>query len=161
MQPDRRRRTIAFSVSSTFLVGMLCLTACASGAVRWQPSFASQVPDSTPVRFVVARNEPAIQGRAADWQLGRPKLITERGDTVENPTSATLEVRLKNRVGHPVAGAIAAWAVGVGISYATCPPPKKYCGEEDPTPLLAAGLGALIGSRIKTDKWVEVRWGEP
>jgi hypothetical protein len=88
-------------------------------------------------------------------------VITGRGDTVIVPDGSALEVRLREKARHPTAGAIIGWALGVAISYAACPPPKKYCGEEDPTPLLAAGLGALIGDRVKTDWWVRVRWDTP
>ena len=140
---------------------LLVLSACATGAVRWQPSVVSQVPDSTSVRFTTGIGEPRVAGLALDWQRGQPKVIIERGDTVVIPDASLLEVRLKEKASHPMAGAIIGWAVGVGISYATCRAPKQYCGEEDPMPLLTTGLGALIGSRIKTDWWVVVRWHPP
>ena len=148
-------------VSAIAPVALLAVSACAGGAVRWQPSLVSQVPDSTPVRFAPSRNEPQVAGFALDWQRGRPKLVTERGDTVVIPDASLLEVRLRKKASHPTAGAIIGWAIGVGISYATCPAPKRYCGEEDPTPLLTTGLGALIGSRVKTDWWVGVQWNPP
>lgn len=87
--------------------------------------------------------------------------MTARGDTVTVPEQSTLEVRLKEKATHATAGAIIGWALGVAISYATCPSPKRYCGEEDPTPLLATGLGALLGSRVRTDWWVVVHWEPP
>lgn len=148
-------------VSAIAPAALFALSACAGGAMRWQPSLVSQVPDSTPVRFAPSRNEPRVAGLALDWQRGRPKLVTERGDTVVIPDTSVLEVRLREKASHPTAGAIIGWAVGVGVSYITCPAPKRYCGEEDPTPLLAAGLGALIGSKVKTDWWVGVRWDAP
>jgi hypothetical protein len=137
---------------------LLLLSACAGATTRWQPSLASQVPDSTPVRFAPHAGEPRITGLAVDWERGQLRVITERGDTVIVPDGSAIEVRLREKARHPTAGAIIGWAFGVAISYAACPPPKKYCGEEDPTPLLAAGLGALIGDRVKTDWWVRVRW---
>jgi hypothetical protein len=137
---------------------LLLLSACAGATTRWQPSLASQVPDSTPVRFAPHAGEPRITGLAVDWERGQLRVITERGNTVIVPDGAAIEVRLREKARHPTAGAIIGWAFGVAISYAACPPPKKYCGEEDPTPLLAAGLGALIGDRVKTDWWVRVRW---
>jgi hypothetical protein len=85
-------------------------------------------------------------------------VITARGDTVVVPDGSILDVRLNEKAGHSTAGAIVGWALGIAVSYAACPPPKKYCGEEDPTPLLGIGLGALMGSRIKTDSWVRVQW---
>jgi len=148
-------------LSAIALAALFGLSACAGGAVRWQPSLVSHVPDSTPVRFAPSRNEPQVEGLALDWQRGRPKLVTERGDTLVIPDASRLEVRLREKASHPTAGAVIGWAIGVGISYATCPAPKRRCGEEDPTPMLTAGLGALIGSKVKTDWWVGVRWDAP
>jgi hypothetical protein len=88
-------------------------------------------------------------------------VITAGGDTVAVPHGSTLEVRLNEKAGHTTAGVVGGWALGVAVSYATCPPPKRYCGEQDPTPALAMGLGALIGSRVKTDQWVRVGWDAP
>ncbi len=157
-------RFVALAMRFASLVttaALIVLSACANGTIRWQPSLASQVPDSTWVRFARHRGEAPVPGLALDWYRGRPSVITERGDTVLLPEGSTLEVKLKEKASHPTAGGIIGWLLGAGISYAACPPPKKYCGEEDPTPLLAAGLGALIGSRVKTDWWVGVRWDAP
>jgi hypothetical protein len=143
--------------TAVILVATLALAACSNGTTRWHPSLASQVPDSTPVRFVPGENERQITGLALDWEPGRPRVITREGHTVVVPKGSVLEVRLTEKASHPVFGAVIGWAVGVGVSYATCPSPKRYCGEEDPRPLLGAGLGALIGSRVKTDWWVGVR----
>jgi len=136
----------------------LSMAACAGSSIRWQPSFSSQVPDSATVRFTVHAGEAPIAGSALDWQLGHPRVVTVRGDTVRIPERSALEVRLKEKATHATAGAIIGWALSVAISYAACPPPKRYCGEEDPTPLIATGLGVLIGSRIRTDWWVAVQW---
>jgi hypothetical protein len=138
----------------------LLLAACGGTTIRWQPSFVSQVPDSTTVRFVAEPGRPPTQGLALDWQRGRPKVITGR-DTIAMPAGAALEVRLAGKFGHPTAGGIIGGALGAGVSYSLCPSPKRYCGEQDPTPLLAATVGALIGGRIKTDRWVGVRWDVP
>jgi hypothetical protein len=138
----------------------LVLAACSNGTTRWHPSFVSQVQDSTRVRFVPAENERRISGLALDWDRGRPRVITGGGDTVVVPLGSTVEVRLREKAGHPVFGAAVGWALGVAVSYATCPAPKRYCGEEDPSPLLGVGLGALVGNKIKTDWWVGVRWDE-
>jgi hypothetical protein len=142
----------------SFPAGLLVMSACAGAVTRWQPSLASQVPDSTPVRFAERSREPRVTGLALDWERGRLRVITERRDTVVVPEGSVLEVRLRERASHATAGAIIGWALGVAISYAACPPPKKYCREEDPTPLLATGLGALIGARVKTDWWIRVGW---
>ena len=148
-------RTVPLILS---LLVILLATGCAKATFRWQPSLTSQVPDGTPVRFKVARGEPRASGQALDWQRGAPRVITPRGDTVSVPDTAFIQVRLKNKTNHAVAGAIAGFVVGVGVSWATCAPPKTHCGEQDPTPMLAAGLGALIGSLFKADHWVRVRW---
>ena len=136
----------------------LVLAACSNGTTRWHPSLASQVPDSTPVRFVPSESERQVAGLALDWERGRLRVVTSRGDTVLVPKGSELQVRLREKASHPVFGAVVGWALGVAVSYATCPPPKRYCGEEDPSPLLGTGLGALVGSRVKTDWWVGVRW---
>jgi hypothetical protein len=88
-------------------------------------------------------------------------VVTASGDTIVVPEGATLEVRLKEKATHEKAGGVIGWALGVAISYAACPPPRRYCGEEDPTPLLGTGLGGLIGWLAKTDRWVQVRWDPP
>jgi hypothetical protein len=136
----------------------LVLTACSNGTTRWHPSFASQVPDSTPVRFVASESERQVAGLALDWERGRLRVVTSRGDTVLVPRGSELQVRLKEKASHPLFGAVIGWALGVAVSYATCPPPKRYCGEEDPSPLLGVGLGGLVGSCVKTDWWVGVQW---
>jgi hypothetical protein len=139
----------------------LVVAACGGATFRWRPSLSSQVPDSTPVRFVTQRSEPRVTGRALDWERRRPRLITLRGDTVLVPEGARLEVRLKEKTTRAVAGAVVGFVVGVGVMYSTCAAPRRYCGEQDPTPMLAAGLGALVGSRIKADQWIRVRWNVP
>lgn len=139
----------------------LSMAACAGPAIRWQPSYSSQIPDSATVRFTVHPGEAPILGSALDWRLGRPRVVTARDDTVLIPERSALEVRLKEKASHATAGAIIGWALSVAVSYATCAPPRRYCGEENPTPLFATGLGALIGSRIRTDWWVGVQWTPP
>lgn len=148
-------KSLSFCIPLSFL-----LTACGGTTIRWQPSLVSHVPDSATVRFVAEPGRPPTQGLALDWQRGRPRVVTGR-DTIVMPEGAALEVRLREKFGHPTAGGILGWALGVGLSYAFCPPPKRYCGEEDPTPLLGTTLGALIGSKIKTDRWAGVRWNAP
>ena len=150
-----------------FLAATVAPVAGCSGATyRWQPSLVSQVPDSTTVRFAPVpvsretRDRP-IEGRALDWRSDAPKLITARGDTVVIPRGATMSVRLKQKAGHAVAGAILGAVVGVVIELANCPGDWGICGEENPTELLMAGVGALIGNAIKTDHWVRVRWEPP
>ena len=149
---------LRFASAAFHLVFLAGIAGCGGATFRWHPSLVSQVPDSTPVRFGVQRNTRRVLGRALDWQHGRPRVITARGDTVVVPDTATLEVRLKNKANRAVAGAVVGYIVGVGVSYGLCPPPKTTCGEQDPTPVWSAGLGALIGSAFKKDHWVRVRW---
>lgn len=148
-------------VPPALLLGALSLSACAGTVMRWQPSLASHVPDSSTVRYGIRPGERPTSGQAVDWQRGRPRVVTASGDTIVVPEGATLEVRLKEKATHEKAGGVIGWALGVAISYAACPPPRRYCGEEDPTPLLGTGLGGLIGWLAKTDRWVQVRWDPP
>jgi hypothetical protein len=110
-----------------------------------------------PVRYVIRAERVIVTGRSLDWERGTPQLITRRGDTLTIPPIATLEVRLRERTNRAIAGGVIGFLAGVVTSYVSCPPPKRYCGEQDPTPLLGATLGALIGSRIKSDWWVRVK----
>lgn len=143
-------------------VVLLFVAACGRRAtLEWRPSLVSQVPDSTPVRISVGPERTTTQGLAWDWQRGRPRVITARRDTVLVPDNAILRVRLRKKSGHAIEGLFIGWAVGVGVSYAQCPEPKRYCGEQDPTPVLGAGLGALVGSAIRTYHWVRVRRDQP
>lgn len=136
----------------------LLTVACGRTTVQWRPSLVSHVPDSTPVRFTRQVGRPRVQGVSLDWQRGSPRLVTPAGDTIVVPDTARLEVRLRERKSRAIPGSLIGWGVGIGVMYATCPSPKRTCGEQDPTPLLFAGLGALIGSRFEADDWVRVRW---
>jgi hypothetical protein len=135
------------------------LTACHGATYRWQPTLVSQVPDSMTVRFRAPNESKSVTGRSLGWQTTEPRVITPRGDTLVVPDASRMSVKAKGKTGHPLAGAVVGWAIGVGISLATCDEPRTHCGEQDPTPLLSAGLGALIGATIRTDRWVRVMWG--
>ena len=135
---------------------ILLATGCARETFRWRPSLTSQVPDSMPVRFNVGRGEPRASGRSLGWQRGAPRLITPRGDTVAVPESAYIQVRLKDKANHALAGAFVGMVVGVGVSFAECG--ETRCGPGDRRPLYITGLGALVGSRFKAASWVRVRW---
>jgi hypothetical protein len=141
---------------------VLLLSSCASRqVVSWRPRVVSQVPDSTPVRYRVDSNTPFVRGVAVDWTRNTPRIVTARGDTVVVPPGVRLDVRLREKSGKATMGAVIGFVAGVIASYATCPEPKTHCGEEDPTPLLGAGVGALVGSRFKSYPWVRVRWDNP
>ena len=108
------------------------------------------------MRYAYDRRDGPREGKAIGWEAGRLRMVNAAGDTIAVPDSALLEVKLKEKEGHPLMGGIIGVAAGIVATYATCPPPKKYCGEQNPTPLLGAALGALVGSWFKTDKWVTV-----
>lgn len=137
---------------------LLALTACSGTTYRWQPSLVSQVPDSMVVRFVPPNASHLVSGRSLGWQSADPRVITPRGDTLIVPRGTQLSVKAKGKTGHPLAGALVGWAVGIGIMLANCGE-VTYCGEQDPTPLLSASAGALIGATIRTDRWVKLKWG--
>jgi hypothetical protein len=148
------RRFVPVTAFAVFVL----LAGCHRATVGWQPSLVSQVPDSTPVRFFHEERARLIDGRALDWQRRAPKLVTTSGDTLVVPEGAKVSVRLEGKARHAGAGALVGAVVGVGVMYATCPEPKKYCGEQNPTGMLFAGLGALVGAMIKTDNWIRVGW---
>ena len=143
------------------------LSACGGARTVWHPSYVVHVPDSTPVRFRSPSSEaaprataPAVIGLSLGWQLRAPRVVTATGDTVVVPAGAQLEVRLRAPGRRTTFGAAIGYLVGVGVSVANCPPPKRYCGEQDPTPILGAGLGALLGAAFRTEQWVRVRWDD-
>jgi len=151
-----------FALSAAVLPVLLVLSGCASNqAVYWRPHVVSQVPDGTPVRYRIDSNTPFVGGLAVGWTQNTPRIATSRGDTVDVPPGVGLDVRLREKSGKATMGAVIGFVTGVIVSYATCAEPKTHCGEEDPTPLLGAGIGALVGSRFKTYPWVRVRWDNP
>ena len=137
-----------------------CIGCTGRTTFRWQPTLVSQVPDSMTVRFVPASGEKPVTGRSLGWQSGQPRVINTRGDTLTVSTGSRVSVKAKGKVGHPLAGAVIGWGIGIGISRATCDGLRMHCGEQDPTPLISASLGALIGAVIKTDRWVRLYWGQ-
>jgi hypothetical protein len=141
---------------------VLVLSGCASRqVVYWRPHVVPQVPDSTPVRYRVDSNTPFVRGVAVDWTRNTPRIVTARGDTVVVPPGVRLDVRLREKSGKATMGAVIGFVAGVIASYAACPEPRTHCGEEDPTPLLGAGVGALVGSLYKSYPWVRVCWDTP
>ena len=137
----------------------LLLTACHGATYRWQPTLVSQVPDSMAVQFRPPNESRSVVGRSLGWRTIAPRVITPRGDTLVVPNASKMSVKAKGKIGHPLAGAVVGWAVGTGVMVAHCGKLMSYCGEQDPTPLLSAGLGALLGATIRTDRWVRLRWG--
>jgi hypothetical protein len=141
------------------VIGVLVVCAgCTTLPARYQSLRTTDIADDTPVRFYPPSpsRQPPIRGRALDWTSGMPRLITRDADTLMVPRDAKRQILIPERRSRVVAGGVIGWAVGAITSYANCPSPKRYCGEQDPTPLLATVLGAFIGSRMKTDWWVTV-----
>src|SRR5688572_7027622 len=161
----RRRRTLSASLlglRSMFRLHPFVLAAvvalvggCTRATFGFRPSLTSQVPDSTVVRVRAQNGQPSVTGRALHWQDGRPRIITSAGDTVAVPQAAALEVRLKEKRSHATLGGVFGLGVGMGIALARCPATNR-CAP-DLTPALAAGIGALIGSRFTAAEWVRVR----
>ena len=48
--------------------------------------------------------------------------------------------------------------VGIGISWARCPNFKDRCRQNDVTPVLTIGLGALLGYATTANPWARVPW---
>ena len=133
---------------------MTCLTGCAS-LPPGTPRTMGAVADGTPVGYRLSPRAEATRGVAAGWSRGVAGVVRAAGDTVLAPDSAQLEIRIPPRKKHGIAGAVVGWAIAVATMYATCPT-KRYCGEENPLPLLGTGLGWLVGDHVKTDWWVVV-----
>jgi hypothetical protein len=132
-------------------------SACIPPAPRWKPALTSEVPDRTPARFRVARDSAFVDGTADGWQRGTPRLRLASGAVVAIPRDAVVQVRLAEKQRHPYSGAVIGWVAGVVTMYATCAPPKQYCGEENPLPLLGILTGWGLGYVTKTEWWVNVR----
>jgi hypothetical protein len=131
----------------------------ASGCTRtlWRPSLVTHVEDGKEVRYRVTPNGgTAVVGRAVDWWRGTPRLVTSQGDTVVIPTGARIEAKVDHPDNHAKGGAVLGWLVAGVAMYARCGG-EKYCGEQDPTPLIGIVLGGIIGSLIKED-WVPIAW---
>jgi hypothetical protein len=138
------------------LAGAVVLSGgCTRAAFGFRPSLTSQVPDSAVVRVRAQNGQPSVTGRALDWQDGQPRVITAAGDTLVVPQAATLEVRLKEKKTHTILGGVVGLGMGMGIALARCPSTNRC--SPDLMPMLAAGVGALIGSRFSTAEWVRVR----
>ena len=145
-----------FRLDRFVMVAVVVLAAgCTRATFGFRPSLTSQVPDNSVVRVRAQNGQPSVTGRALDWQVGRPRVVTSTGDTMVVPEAATLEVRLKEKRTHATLGGVIGLGVGLGIKLAQCPPTTR-CGP-DLTPALTAGVGAFIGSRFSAVEWVRVR----
>jgi hypothetical protein len=144
-------RLHAFVVAGVVVLG----GGCTRATFGFRPSLTSQVPDGAAVRVRSQNGQPSITGQALDWQVGRLRVITSAGDTVVVPQAATLEVRLKEKKTHATLGAVVGLGVALSIKLVQCPP-TNYCAP-DLTPLLTAGVGALVGSRFTAVEWARVR----
>jgi hypothetical protein len=132
--------------------------ACQPPTLWSRPSRVSHVPDGARVRVSSARDEPRVEGRSFAWQRGSPRVITATGDTILVPSGAALEIQLDKRTKRARTGGVIGGLVGLGVTWARCPELKKRCRQNDPTPVLTIGLGALVGYAIKRNPWVSVAW---
>jgi len=132
--------------------------ACQPPTLWSRPSRVSHVPDGARVRLSAARDEPRVEGRSFAFQLGSPRVITGTGDTIAVPAGAALEIQLDKKTKRARTGGVIGGLVGFGITWARCPEFKKRCRQNDPTPVLTIGLGALVGYAIKPNPWVSVPW---
>ena len=149
-------------VPSALCVSMLLLTACAPAVITWRPSVVSQVPDNTPVQFdSPGSGEKPTRGVAVGWQRGQPRVIDQRGDTVLIPEDARLQVRLRKKSNNAPIGGLVGFVIGAAVAYNGCQDSGRTCAQDDPTPLLAATAGALIGSAIRSYPWVTVKRDAP
>jgi hypothetical protein len=146
-------RVISFVTPALFFL----IAACGGATFGPRPSLSSHVPDSTLVRIAIPGSGLRASGRAVDWQRGTPRVVTTQGDTIVVPEGARLQVQLKGRPNRAVTGGVIGFLAGFATTYARCPNLKARCRMTDPTALLAAGAGALIGSRFKVHDWVTVR----
>ena len=97
-----------------------------------------------------------MNGSALGWDRGHPSIVLQNGDTAAVPTGAQLEVKLRQKKAHPYSGAAIGWAASVAVMLANCGG-QKYCGEENPIPLLGTVIGWFAGRAVRTDWWVVVR----
>jgi hypothetical protein len=132
--------------------------ACQPPSLWSRPSRVSHVPDGARVRFSSSGRELRVEGRSFAWQRGAPRVITAAGDTIAVPAGAALEVQLDKRTKRARTGGVIGGIVGIGITWARCPEFKKRCRQNDLTPVLTIGLGALVGYAIKPNPWVSVPW---
>jgi hypothetical protein len=138
------------------LVALLSAVGCSPTRILWRPTQVSEVPDGTPVRFLA---RPAIDptfGRAVGWASSSPRLVTFRGDTIAIPVGARVDVKVANPDRHTNAGAILGYIAGTLSIAANCRG-RKYCGEQDPSAMLGAIVGGIMGHFI-ADDWVRVGW---
>jgi hypothetical protein len=143
------------AASLILAVGIIGAVGCAS-LPAGTPTSIGQVRNGSPVRF---RREPtgnAVTGSALGWDQPHPLIVLQSGDTVAIPSGAQLEVKLPQKKSHPYSGATIGWAVGVGFALADCSN-TRYCGEENPLPLLGTVIGWFVGKAVKTDWWIVVR----
>lgn len=143
------------SLSRYVLFAALLLAAACGGSVKWRPWIVTQVPDGTEVRYWEKANASTARvGRAVGWSNGTPRLVTSHGDTVAIPAGAHLEVHVDNPDRHTNLGAVVGYVAGILTIFGTCGT-ESTCGEQNPTPLLGAIVGAIAGHFLVED-WVSV-----
>ena len=140
-----------FSILMLLLTGACATrTVVASGAGP-SPRLA-EIDEGAPIR-VRRIGGMWTEGRARGFAAGRP-LVVSAGDTLVITCADDVQLRDPSERNHGVLGAIVGLGIGSVIVASGCGG-QSYCGEENPTPILTAIAGWLIG---RTDR--EVRYRE-
>lgn len=115
----------------------------------WCPA---AVPDGARVRAFDPDARRTHTGTALGWATPAPRVVTTRGDTVALAARHRRTVSEGRTGRRTLQGAIVGWAIGVGSVIADCGL-EKTCGEQNPIPLLGAAIGAVVGSRMRRERW--------
>jgi hypothetical protein len=118
--------------------GTLCVTAVADGA-----------------RSRVRVGERGLlSGAALGWATPTPRLVRSTRDTVPVPPDLRWEVSAGRTATRWWQGALLGLvAGGVAMQY-NCFGKVSFCGDQGPVPVLSAGVGALIGSAMRRERWI-------
>jgi hypothetical protein len=141
---------------------LLCLAATGCTRIEFRPRLVTQIPDGREVRYRIQPNgSTAVVGRALGWASGTPRIVTSRGDTVIVPAGARIEFKVDHPDSHAKAGGVVGWLLAIAAMQANCIKQDiKYCGEQDPTPVLGAFIGGVIGSLMR-EPWISIEWDAP
>lgn len=115
---------------------------------------ARAVADGARVR-VSPVNASRVTGTALGWTSSGPRLVSSRGDTIALHPDDRLEESLGRTGRRTWHGAIIG-ALAAGAALAVSCGGRQYCGEENPLPLLGAAAGALVGHRMKRERWRQI-----
>ncbi len=117
---------------------------------RWCPA---AVRDGVRVRAYDDGDRRWQVGRALGWATPAPRLVTTRGDTVDVTGRRLVAVSEGRTARRTLQGAVVGWLAGVVTVVADCGL-AATCGEQNPVPLLGVAIGAVVGSRLRQERWV-------